>query len=141
MARQTLVPTISFGCLLLAFGGFANADIVQCAGGSGTVTYTDGACESGSNAIRVQGPSKGFIVTLRTPEATVEKPSAFIVAKEAREAAWTKKARETRAVSRDAATLQGARTAMQVDDQVALSSRQEKLVALELRGQQGWFRF
>ena len=141
MNRQTLAPTISLGCLLLAFGGFANADIVQCTGGAATVTYTDGACQSGANAVRVSGAANGFVVNLRTSDTAAEKPSAFVVLKEAREAARIKKTMEARTVSRDAATLQGAKTAMQMDDQAALLSRQERLVALELKGQQGWFRF
>jgi hypothetical protein len=134
MTRPLFPRTLLLGVLFVS-SGFADADVVQCSSETGAVTYTDVPCDKGMDTVRSSGP-KGFIITIRNAPPA----SASVEASAPRGVPSMKKV-AANSPSRDAMTLQGARNSVQLQDQASLQLRQEKLAALELKHQQGWFSF
>jgi len=136
MARHTFAYAVFFGCLLVAFADFANADIVQCIDGAGAVTFTDVPCKKSADVVRVSvsadssSVSGGAALLARSATAAGKIHPSGSVKKPARK----------RGLALDVATMRAARSSMLLRDQESYLLREQKLAALDQKNQ-GWFSF
>ena len=122
-------PILFFTCTLLVWAAGAKAEIVQCVGATGALTYTNVSCPGGSRMARAvaasqPAPAEGAD---GTPDGTVVADGADL------HRAWLNHGAiggSARSAGPDVATLKAAKSAMLSMDRAALMSRQVKLARL-----------
>ena len=138
MSRRHLALTLPIACMLLMSSGIAGADILQCADAQGGITYTNMPCQNGANLVSPHPATSNIKLAPAAP--------TFSAVGDTHESAWARKTASKRHAGPDVTTLQAARTAMQIKDQMSSLSHHPKLAALDQDGpldQRGprWFNF
>lgn len=132
---HSLVHTLLFACVLIAFAGSAKAEIVHCIDEYGSVLITDVSCSTGADAARVPAAVKKSPVKLRV----LSQKNHFSDAERARGIALRNKPKDTRRFPLDVATSAAAKVAMQSIDEAWALERQQALA--EQADRPGFWKF
>ena len=120
-----LTKTVFIASMLLAFAGYAQADIVECIDDTGATTFTDVQCKTETDTVRASHPSGTPLVKAsaatrnenfagaKRPGATVNKPIA------------------PRKMETDVATLRAARISMAAMDYASDFGHRQALARLQ----------